>query len=86
MPGLHISDHQMRLFMSFRQTHTTAVAAAKAGFSTATGYRIESDPRLPSQKKTPRARRRPDPSFAPIGGIGPRSGPPNTKRKDVRLA
>jgi len=47
--------------MSFRLTHTTAVAAAKAGFSTATGYRIESDPRLPSQKKTPRGRRRPDP-------------------------
>ena len=47
--------------MSFRLTHTTAVAAAKAGFSTATGYRIESDPRLPSQKKAPRGRRRPDP-------------------------
>jgi hypothetical protein len=61
LPGLHINDHQMRLFMSLRQTHTTAVAAAKAGMSTATGYRIESDPRLPSQKKAPRGRRRPDP-------------------------
>ena len=29
--------------------------------STATAYRIEADPRLPSQKKTPRGRRRPDP-------------------------
>src|SRR6202163_1888636 len=57
----HITDHQMRLYMSFRQTHDTAVAAAKAGFSTATGYRIEADPRLPSQKKKPRGRRRPDP-------------------------
>ena len=47
--------------MSFRKTHDTAVAAAKAGFSTATGYRIENDPRLPSQKKAPRGRRRPDP-------------------------
>ena len=47
--------------MSYRQTHDTAVAAAKAGFSTATGYRIENDPRLPSQKKAPRGRRRPDP-------------------------
>jgi len=47
--------------MSYRQTHETAVAAAKAGFSTATGYRIENDPRLPSQKKAPRGRRRPDP-------------------------
>src|SRR3954468_15442557 len=51
----------MRLYMSSRQTHDTAVAAAKAGFSTATGYRIENDPRLPSQKKLPRGRRRPDP-------------------------
>src|ERR1700736_4442801 len=51
----------MRLYMSCRQTHDTAVAAAKAGFSTATGYRIENNPRLPSQKKAPRGRRRPDP-------------------------
>jgi hypothetical protein len=28
---------------------------------TASAYRIEADPRLPSQKKTPRGRRRPDP-------------------------
>ena len=61
MPGLHITDHQMRLYMSYRQTNDTAVAAAKAGFSTATGYRIETDPRLPSQKTAPRGRRRPDP-------------------------
>lgn len=47
--------------MSYRQAHNTAVAAAKASFSTATGYRIENDPRLPSQKKAPRGRRRPDP-------------------------
>src|SRR6266567_1217394 len=51
----------MRLYMSYRQTHETAVAAAKAGFSPASGYRIENDPRLPSQKKAPRGRRRPDP-------------------------
>src|SRR5271165_1390196 len=61
LPGLHITDHQMRLYMSYRQTRDAAVAAAKAGFSTATGYRIENDPRLPSQKKAPRGRRRPDP-------------------------
>lgn len=47
--------------MRYRQNHGPAAAAAKARFSTATGYRIESDPRLPSQKKTPRGRRRPDP-------------------------
>jgi hypothetical protein len=61
LPGRHIDDHQTRLFMSFRSTNGTAVAAAKAGFSTATGYRIENDPRLPSKKKTPRGRRRSDP-------------------------
>jgi transposase InsO family protein len=51
----------MRLYMKFRQTHDVAAAAAKAGFSTASGYRIEADPRLPSQKTAPRGRRRPDP-------------------------
>lgn len=47
--------------MKFRQTNTTAVAAAKASISTATAYRIENDPRPPSQKKVPRERRRADP-------------------------
>jgi transposase InsO family protein len=47
--------------MKSRQTHAPAIAAAKSGFSTATAYRIEADPRLPSQKTTPRGRRRPDP-------------------------
>ena len=47
--------------MKSRQTHGPSIAAAKAGFSTATAYRIESDPRLPSQKRKPRGRRRPDP-------------------------
>ncbi len=61
MPGRHINDHQMRLFMKHRSTHPTSTAAAKAGFSRATGYRVEKDPRLPSQKKAPRDSRRPDP-------------------------
>jgi hypothetical protein len=47
--------------MSYRQTLSVEAAAAKAGFSTATGYRIEADSRLPSQKQVPRGRRRPDP-------------------------
>ena len=47
--------------MSCRHTQETAIAAAKSGFSRATGYRIGDDPRLPSQKKTRRGRRRPDP-------------------------
>ena len=61
MPGRHVNDHQMRLYMKLRQTHSTPVAAAKASISVATAYRIEQDPRLPSQKKTARGRRRPDP-------------------------
>jgi hypothetical protein len=47
--------------MKSRQSNCPAIAAAKAGVSTASGYRIEADPRLPSQKKKPRERRRPDP-------------------------
>jgi len=47
--------------MKFRQDNSIEVAAAKASISRATGYRIEQDPRLPSQKKQPRERRRPDP-------------------------
>jgi hypothetical protein len=50
--------------MSFRHTEPPVIAAAKAGFSTATAYRIEEDPRLPSQKKAPRHRRRRDPLAA----------------------
>lgn len=47
--------------MKYRLTDSTAVAAARAGISTATAYRLAEDPRLPSQKKEPRGRRRPDP-------------------------
>lgn len=61
MPGCHVNDHQVRLFMKLRLTNPVPAAAAKAGFSTATGYRIASDPALPSQRKAPRGRRRPDP-------------------------
>ena len=61
MPGRHVTDQQMRLYMKFRQTHSTAVAAAKASISVATAYRLEQDPRLPSQKAVRRGRRRPDP-------------------------
>jgi hypothetical protein len=54
----------MRLYMENRTTHGATVAAAKSGFSRASGYRIESDLRLPSRKKLPRGRRRPDPLVA----------------------
>lgn len=47
--------------MKFRQTNSTAVSAAKASISPATAYRLQADPRLPSQKQSPRGRRRVDP-------------------------
>ena len=50
--------------MTLRQTEPPIIAAAKAGFSTASAYRLEEDRRLSSQKKTPRGRRRPDPLAA----------------------
>jgi hypothetical protein len=50
--------------MKSRLTNVLAIAAAKAGFSTATAYRIEADPRLPSRNKASRGRRRPDPLAA----------------------
>ena len=50
----------MRLYMSIRTTHDTTVASAKTGISRASGFRVDADPRLPSQKQKPRGRRRPD--------------------------
>lgn len=47
--------------MKLRLSEGPPAAAARAGFSVATAYRIEQDPRLPSQKKPTRERRRPDP-------------------------
>lgn len=47
--------------MKFRQSDSPAVAAAKASLSPATAYRIDADPRRPSQKTVRRGRRRPDP-------------------------
>jgi transposase InsO family protein len=47
--------------MKLRQTNSVTAAAAKAGFSTATGYRIVQDPLLPSMRERERGRRRPDP-------------------------
>ena len=61
MPGRHLSDRQVRHYMKLRTKHRPSVAAAKAGISTATAYRLESDPQLPSQRPTVRSRRRPDP-------------------------
>lgn len=51
MPGRHISDQQVLLFMIERRHHTQSVAAAKAGISERAARRIEKDPRLPSQRQ-----------------------------------
>jgi len=64
LPGRHVTDCQMRFYMKLRQTKTAAIAAAKSGFSVASAYRHEKDPRLPSCKQMPRDRRRPDPIAA----------------------
>src|ERR1700677_4261664 len=64
MPGRHINDHQMRLYMKSRLTVKKPAAAANAAISLRTAYRIENDPRLPSQTPRPRGRRRPDPLIA----------------------
>jgi hypothetical protein len=61
VPGKHITDQQAKLYMNLRRTHTRQTAAAKAGFSTSTGARLDADPRLPLQKRSPRGRRRADP-------------------------
>jgi hypothetical protein len=41
LTGRHLTDCQRRLYMKLRDTHTPAIAGAKAGFSTATAYLLE---------------------------------------------
>ena len=60
MPGRPVTDQQARLYMQDRNRHTQR-AAARAGFSERTGRRIETDPRLPSQRRPKRGRTVPDP-------------------------
>jgi hypothetical protein len=64
LPGRHVTDRQIRLYMRHRQTDTPLVAGAKAGFSTATAYRIEQAPHRSAPEKPARSRRRPDPLAA----------------------
>ena len=47
--------------MTLKKTHTIEIAAAKSGFSRATGYRHARDPSLGECQTAPRGRRRPDP-------------------------
>lgn len=51
--------------MKLRLSKPLPAAAAQAGISLASAYRRQRDPRLPSDKKSPRERRRPDP-FADV--------------------
>ena len=61
VPGRHVTDHQMRLYMKFRKIDGPLVAAAKASISATTAYRLEQDRPLPSREEKTRTRRRPDP-------------------------
>ena len=66
MPGIHVTDRQVRRYMSSRKDgYSQAAAAARAGFSERTGRRIEANPVLPSQREGRRYRTRPDP-FAEV--------------------
>jgi hypothetical protein len=66
MPGIHVTDRQVRRYMSSRKDgYSQAAAAARAGFSERTGRRIEAKPVLPSQREGRRYRTRPDP-FAEV--------------------
>ena len=68
MPGLHVTDTQVRLYMTKRTQHTQAAAAAMAGISERTARQVDKDPRLPSQVKTKRSwRTREDPLIAVWG-------------------
>lgn len=61
MPGRQVTACWKKLFMTPRKTCTTEVAAAKAGFSRAAGYRLAAEPSRLSGAAPPRSRRRPDP-------------------------
>jgi hypothetical protein len=62
LTGCPITVQQKRLFMTLRiEGATPQQAAAKSGFSTATGYRIEQGSYLPAVERPLRQRRRPDP-------------------------
>ena len=53
--------------MKFVETNRRRSPARRPVSAAPTAYRLEKDPRLPSQKKTPRERRRPDPLRRRLG-------------------
>lgn len=54
MPGRHVNDQQVRLYMKLRTTRPQLSVAAMTGISVATGRRIERDARPPSTRKESR--------------------------------
>lgn len=60
MSGKFISDHQARLYMTHRRTHSQSVAAAKVGISERSGRRIEQGDLRPAKNQR-KYRTRPDP-------------------------
>lgn len=60
VPGRHIIDHQMRLYMKYRQTDTPQWPPPKRRSARQPPIRLRRIP-LPSQKKGARGSRRPDP-------------------------
>ena len=70
MPGLHITDRQVVLYMSHRTHRTQSAAAAIAGISPRSARQIEQNPVLPSQRKRKRSwRTRKD----PLAAVWPRA-------------
>ena len=69
MPGKPVTNQQVRSYMQDRHRHSQRIAAARAGFSERTARRIETDPRLPSQRQPERGRTVPDPLEAVWGTV-----------------
>src|ERR1700722_19808092 len=65
MPGIHITDRQVHLYMTKRKDHTQEVAAAKSGMSVRTARRVSKAAELPSQKPEREWRTRTNP-FADV--------------------
>ena len=57
MPGSHVNHQQKKDFTMHRKKHSVPVSAAKAGFSRATGYRLNAKPN-PLSERTGRAEKR----------------------------
>ena len=65
MPGTHITDRQVHLYMKIRRNKSQESAAAKAGISERSARRIDQAKKLPSQNPRRYWRSRPDP-FADV--------------------